>query len=100
VGLHYENLDEVTRGFSLQESALGNHYRSPRLADIVAGDAIMGPLILSNCGNSIPASRHFWIKFSEIFHFCPQFRSIKKYISFPDSDTLYAEISFSAAVSK
>ena len=33
MGIHYENLDDVTRGFSLEESALGNHYPSPRLTD-------------------------------------------------------------------
>ena len=33
MGIHYENLDEVTRQFMLQESKLGGHYISPRLTE-------------------------------------------------------------------
>ena len=31
MGIRYENLDELTRQFMAQESALGGHYASPRL---------------------------------------------------------------------
>lgn len=33
MGLRYENLDEITRKYMLQESQLGGHYISPRLTD-------------------------------------------------------------------
>ncbi len=33
MGIHYENLDEVTRSYMLQESQLGGHYISPRLTE-------------------------------------------------------------------
>lgn len=31
MGLHYQNLDDITRKYMLDEVALGNHYMSPRL---------------------------------------------------------------------
>jgi hypothetical protein len=43
VGIHYENLDEVTRSFMLEESHLGGHYQSPRLNN--AGLARWVPLL-------------------------------------------------------
>lgn len=33
MGIRYENLDEITRKYMLQESQLGGHYISPRLTD-------------------------------------------------------------------
>lgn len=33
MGIHYENLDVSTRSFMLEESALGDHYISPRLTE-------------------------------------------------------------------
>ena len=33
MGIHYENLDEVTRRFMIEESQLGGHYISPRLTE-------------------------------------------------------------------
>jgi hypothetical protein len=33
MGIHYANLDVVTRGFMLQESKMGSHYQSPRLTE-------------------------------------------------------------------
>jgi len=34
MGIRYENLDEATRTYMLQESALGGHYSSPRLTAV------------------------------------------------------------------
>lgn len=33
MGIRYENMDEITRNYMLQESQLGGHYISPRLTD-------------------------------------------------------------------
>jgi hypothetical protein len=33
MGIYYENLDEMTRDYMLQESQLGGHYMSPRLTE-------------------------------------------------------------------
>lgn len=33
MGIQYANLDQVTRGYMLQESKLGGHYASPRLTE-------------------------------------------------------------------
>lgn len=33
MGIHYENLDEITREYMLEESQLGSHYISPRLTE-------------------------------------------------------------------
>ncbi len=37
MGIHLENLDQVTRECMAAESALGGHYMSPRLNDVGAG---------------------------------------------------------------